>query len=104
MAEVLEGPGQGQVVRLRGRGQDVVGPLRSLCGTHAQTLSRQPEPHHFRHRLAVPRPGQLTRLQEVWSSGWPIRRDLEVPADPMGSAPFSEVAATRQHRNSSGMC
>lgn len=30
MAEVLEGSGQGQVVGLRGRGQDVVGPLGSL--------------------------------------------------------------------------
>lgn len=30
MAEVLEGPGQGQVVGLRGRGQDVVHPLGSL--------------------------------------------------------------------------
>lgn len=30
MAEVLEGPGEGQVVGLRGRGQDVVHPLRSL--------------------------------------------------------------------------
>lgn len=31
MAEVLEGSGQGQVVGLRGRGQDVVRPLGSLC-------------------------------------------------------------------------
>lgn len=30
MAEVLEGSGQGQVVGLRGRGQDVVRPLGSL--------------------------------------------------------------------------
>ena len=30
MAEVLEGSGQGQVVGLRGRGQDVVHPLGSL--------------------------------------------------------------------------
>lgn len=30
VAEVLEGPGQGQVVGLRGRGQNVVDPLRSL--------------------------------------------------------------------------
>lgn len=30
MAEVLEGPGQGQVVGLRGRGQDVVHPLGSF--------------------------------------------------------------------------
>jgi len=30
VAEVLEGPGQGQVVGLRGRGQDVVHPLGSL--------------------------------------------------------------------------
>lgn len=31
MAQVLEGPGQGQVVGLRGRGQDVH-PLASVCG------------------------------------------------------------------------
>lgn len=46
VAEVLEGPGQGQVVRLRGRGQNVVHPLRSLCETNAQS-SQQPGPHHF---------------------------------------------------------
>lgn len=31
VAQVLEGPGQGQVVGLRGRGQDVH-PLASVCG------------------------------------------------------------------------
>lgn len=81
VAEVLEGPGQGQVVRLRGRGQNVVHPLGSLCGTHTQTLSRQPEPHHFLRQLAghtAQLANQATK-QEVWN--------LDVPADRTGHAP-----------------
>lgn len=41
MAEVLEGSGQGQVVGLRGRGQDVVHPLGSLYrGTGEEAVHR----------------------------------------------------------------
>lgn len=47
MAEVLEGSGEGQVVGLRGRRQDVVHPLGSLYRGHGgggdalQSVNRQ---------------------------------------------------------------
>lgn len=40
MAEVLEGSGEGQVVGLRGRGQDVVHPLGSLYRGQGEEVVR----------------------------------------------------------------